>query len=192
VRSSSRIDPRSWRLALGAALGTLVLEAVGAGVALVLGLVPIGADSSPPAWEVRLFGLARRAALARRVQAEAPPASRGDAAAGVVIYADLCVRCHGWPGSRVPALGRSLYPPAPELHPLRASGSEVFWIVKHGLRHTGMPAWGSLLSDQDVANVSAAVARLGTLAPGAADGERRRLQAEGAGADDPAGTKEEP
>jgi mono/diheme cytochrome c family protein len=176
VRSSSRTELRAGRLVLHAVLATVALEIGGAGAALVLGLVPLGADSTPPPWQVRLMGLARRMALVRPVRAEAPPAGGGNPVAGVAIYADLCVRCHGWPGARVPTLGRSLYPPAPALQPLHVSQSEVFWIVKHGLRHTGMPAWGALLSDRDILDVSAAVTRLAVLPPAAADAERRRLE----------------
>jgi mono/diheme cytochrome c family protein len=192
VRSSSLIDRRALRLVLGAALATVALEAGGAALALVLGLVPIGADSTPSAWEVRFFGLARRAALVRRVEAESPASGPADPAAGVAIYADLCVRCHGWPGARVPSLGRSLYPPAPPLYPLRASSAEVFWIVKHGVRHTGMPAWGALLSDQDVFDVAVALTGLGALPPEAAAAELSRLQAAGAEGEDPAQAREEP
>jgi mono/diheme cytochrome c family protein len=177
VRSSSRIDRRALRLVLGAVVATVVLEVGGASLALVLGLGPLGAARTPPAWQVRLMGLVRRVAIARRVRAEAPPSRAADPAAGIAIYADLCLRCHGWPGSHVPTLGRSLYPPAPALRPPGASPAEVFWIIKHGLRHTGMPAWGTLLSDRDVLDVSAAVTRLGALPPDAAEAERRRLQA---------------
>jgi mono/diheme cytochrome c family protein len=183
VRSLSRTDRRALRLVLGGALATIGIEVAGVSVALVLGLVPIGADGTPSAWEVRLFGLARRAALVRQMREDVPSVSGGDPVAGVAIYADLCARCHGWPGSPVPTLGRSLYPPAPALRPLRASPSEVFWIVKHGLRHTGMPAWGTLLSDRDVLDVSAAVTRLAALPPADADAERRRLQTRGREAD---------
>jgi mono/diheme cytochrome c family protein len=27
---------------------------------------------------------------------------------------------------------------------------ELFWIVKHGIRNTTMPAWGAFLSDQEI------------------------------------------
>lgn len=28
--------------------------------------------------------------------------------------------------------------------------AELFWIIKHGIRNTGMPAWGRMLSDEDI------------------------------------------
>jgi len=40
---------------------------------------------------------------------------------------------------------------------------ELFWIIKHGIRNTGMPAWGSLLSDEDIHQVAALVKRFDRL-----------------------------
>jgi mono/diheme cytochrome c family protein len=28
--------------------------------------------------------------------------------------------------------------------------SQLFWVIKHGIRNTGMPAWGSMLSDEEI------------------------------------------
>lgn len=28
--------------------------------------------------------------------------------------------------------------------------SQLFWVIKHGIRNTGMPAWGSILSDEEI------------------------------------------
>jgi hypothetical protein len=28
--------------------------------------------------------------------------------------------------------------------------SQLFWTIKHGIRNTGMPAWGSMLSDDEI------------------------------------------
>jgi len=44
------------------------------------------------------------------------------------------------------------YPPAPRL-PVGMSGytdSQLFWLIKHGIRNTGMPAWGGMLSDEEI------------------------------------------
>jgi mono/diheme cytochrome c family protein len=30
------------------------------------------------------------------------------------------------------------------------SDSQLFWIIKHGIRNTGMPAWSSMLSDEEI------------------------------------------
>ena len=32
----------------------------------------------------------------------------------------------------------------------RYSDAQTFWLIKHGIRNTGMPAWGSMLSDEEI------------------------------------------
>ena len=81
----------------------------------------------------------------------------------------MCARCHGLPGKGPSVLGSSFYPPAPQLalHPTEYTEAEMFWIVKHGIRNTGMPAWGKLLSDEDISQVVAMVRRLDSPPPAA-------------------------
>jgi len=59
-------------------------------------------------------------------------------------------------------LGASFYPPAPQLpgHPTSYNEAEVFWIVKHGIRNTAMPACRQMLSDDDIRSVAAFVKQL--------------------------------
>jgi mono/diheme cytochrome c family protein len=62
---------------------------------------------------------------------------------GVEHYAAHCAVCHGAPGVPKGDIARGLYPPPPDLAktaPLYSPG-ELFWIVKHGIKMTGMPAW---------------------------------------------------
>jgi len=61
--------------------------------------------------------------------------------------------------------GSSFYPPAPQLpgHGSEWSERELFWIIKHGIRNTAMPAWGSLLSGGDIRQVAALVKRFDTV-----------------------------
>ena len=39
------------------------------------------------------------------------------------------------------------------------SERELFWIIKHGIRNTAMPAWAALLADDDIRQVAALVKR---------------------------------
>jgi mono/diheme cytochrome c family protein len=69
----------------------------------------------------------------------------------------MCARCHGEVGKPPSSLGASFYPPAPLLvgHESDWNEAELFWIIKHGIRNTGMPAWGTLLADDDIRRVAA-------------------------------------
>ena len=71
---------------------------------------------------------------------------------GAKLYRQMCSRCHGASKQSDSSYGRSFYPPAPNLALNRMSytDSELFWIVKHGIRNTAMPAWGNLLSDDEI------------------------------------------
>lgn len=61
-------------------------------------------------------------------------------------FADHCASCHGNDGSGRTEIGRSLYPPAPDMRAPRTQGlsdGELFSIIENGIRLTGMPAWGT-------------------------------------------------
>jgi len=62
---------------------------------------------------------------------------------GVEHYAGHCAVCHGAPGVPKGDIGRGLYPPPPDLAKTAAlySPGELFWILKHGIKMSGMPAW---------------------------------------------------
>ena len=84
---------------------------------------------------------------------------------GARLYRDMCSRCHGLSIESDNSYGRSFYPPAPQLSLQRTkySDTEMFWIVKHGVRNTAMPAWGNLLSDEEIWQVVTLIAKFDTL-----------------------------
>lgn len=89
----------------------------------------------------------RSFATPRAVRGAVNPADRSPAVLGEALahYADHCAVCHANDGSGETAIGRNLYPPAPDM---RNAGTqsltdgELFSIIEHGIRLTGMPAWG--------------------------------------------------
>jgi mono/diheme cytochrome c family protein len=61
-------------------------------------------------------------------------------------FADHCASCHANDGSGQTEMGRSFYPPAPDMRAARTqdlTDGELFSIIEHGIRLTGMPAWGT-------------------------------------------------
>jgi len=61
-------------------------------------------------------------------------------------FADHCAACHANDGSGNTEIGRSFYPPAPDLRAARSQDlmdGELFSIIENGIRLTGMPAWGT-------------------------------------------------
>ena len=60
-------------------------------------------------------------------------------------FADHCALCHGNDGRGQTTIGQNLYPRAPDMVSPKTqslSDGELFHIIKHGIRLTGMPAWG--------------------------------------------------
>jgi mono/diheme cytochrome c family protein len=134
---------RAWAAALGA-VGALALAA-GLGVLVLHG--GISARAEPSAVEARVARALRDWAIpseAREATNPIPP-SPDALAAGLAHFADHCASCHANDGSGDTALGRNLYPRAPDMRRHATQGltdGELFYIIENGVRLTGMPAWG--------------------------------------------------
>jgi hypothetical protein len=147
----------------------VVVLVVGFG-AVYAGLFNVAADD--PHWRLthRLIELTRERSIA--VQAHdvgAPPALNDPKfiAAGGQEYAEMCTGCHLAPGMEETEMRTGLYPKPPNLaEPGRhRSPAETFWIIKHGLKMTGMPAWGLTHDDQRLWSMVAFLQQLPTLSP---------------------------
>jgi mono/diheme cytochrome c family protein len=152
--------------ALGAALpvaATLAVLAAGAGLFVVSGIYDIGADDHHTALVAALIGELRDRSIAVRAQPLAVPdlTDAAQIAAGAKLYAVHCVGCHLAPGANHSDLKRGLYPQPPNLAqqaPLAAR--RAFWVVKHGIKMSAMPAWGRTLDDAAVWELVAFVRQL--------------------------------
>lgn len=89
-------------------------------------------------------------------------ASDDQARLGAAHYESICVRCHGAPGRTPSATLGSMLPHAPDLSTAvrQWNDAELFWIVKHGLKYTGMPAWPYQSRDDEVWAVVAFLRRM--------------------------------
>ena len=70
--------------------------------------------------------------------------------AGAGNYNSMCIGCHLAPGVAETELSQSLYPAPPNLAKIGVDGnpSAAFWVIKHGIKATGMPAWGKSMGDE--------------------------------------------
>jgi mono/diheme cytochrome c family protein len=71
---------------------------------------------------------------------------------GAAGYQGMCVPCHGTPGGARGEFGRGMKPEPPDLaHVARErERREVYWVLHHGIRHTGMPAFSMTHSTDDL------------------------------------------
>jgi len=96
-----------------------------------------------------------------------PAFSDPDLREGFEHYQEMCVGCHGAPGVERSEIGEGLNPPAPDLGEAVAdlSPQEVFWILKNGVKMTGMPAFGPTHDDGKLWDITAFVERLPAMTP---------------------------
>ena len=163
---------------LGKLLLLPALAALSAGVVIGAGLVDFSASAPPGRLEERLATFALNRSIARHAPKSRSPLndSPDAAAAGLALFRTHCVDCHGAPGTDPTDGGASLNPPAPGLTLPRVQArpdGELFWIVSHGIRMTGMPAFGPSHSETEIWQLVAALKRL----PHLTDDERRSLAA---------------
>ena len=82
-------------------------------------------------------------------------------AAGAQHYAALCVGCHLAPGITKSDIRPGLYPHPPNLAQEEMQAAQrAFWIIKHGIKMSAMPAWGKTLDDAAIWDLVAFVRKL--------------------------------
>ena len=151
---AAQIRKRRWRDRLfeaGLLFGTLALVGV---LVVVSGVVPIKASSGH--WAITRWFLEFSMARSFSTQSlgvKVPPLD--DAALvlrGATQYETTCRPCHGAPDLRAPRVAAAMTPTPPYLPPEIASwtAAELFTIVKHGVKFTGMPAWPAQQRDDEV------------------------------------------
>jgi mono/diheme cytochrome c family protein/ketosteroid isomerase-like protein len=156
--------------ALKVSLIVLALAFVaGAGI-VYSGLFNVAADD--PHWgiTVRVLETARERSVAARARSVGAPPALDDPQlikSGAQEYAEMCTGCHLAPGMKETELRAGLYPKPPELasHAQRREPAEAFWIIKHGLKMTGMPAWGVTHDDQRIWSMVAFLQKVPGLSP---------------------------
>jgi len=153
-----------------------------AGLGVVLGgLYDVAATE--PHWNVthQLIVSARDRSIARQVKELAVPRldEAGLISAGANHYDAMCRDCHLAPGMKDTELRAGLYPQPPSfigedsaLDPARS-----FWVIKNGIKMTGMPAWGTTHDDPSIWGMVAFLQKL----PAMSSAEYTTLVASGAG-----------
>lgn len=92
-------------------------------------------------------------ARASRSVPQGPAHTAAGIAEGDKLYGAECSMCHGMDARTPTGLGRGMYPRAvdPASPQIQAySDAELFWIIKNGIRLSGMPAFGKTESDQHI------------------------------------------
>ncbi len=131
----------------------IVLVVLAAAGIIYSGAYYVGADRPHWSFTTWLLNEARDRSIRAHASGIAVPAGRDDPAtimAGVTHYAEHCAICHGAPGIERGDLAKGQYPRPPNLANAAQhyTPGELFWVMKHGIRMTGMPAWGDHSNDE--------------------------------------------
>jgi len=139
------------------------------------GHFPAATSDPPIPGEAALAG----AALAGRIKREAPNRdvsnfATSELVSGANIYQNNCAACHGLPNQPVPPVGQGEFPRPPQLFTVDGRVSDdpagvTYWKVKNGIRLSGMPSFEKSLSDMQMWQVTALVARADKLPPQVTD-----------------------
>lgn len=132
----------------------------GAGFLVVnRGWFPVGADNAPGSLERRIARMAKNAYISAHAPRQQNPVAPTEAnlSEGARLYEKHCSVCHGGAARRVSVLRTKFHPPVPQIvnHVPRDPDAEFYWITKHGVRMTGMPAWDGILTDAQIWTVVA-------------------------------------
>ena len=163
----------------GIILTLVVLPIIGIGAAL-LGLINAIADQAPSKAERWLSMRALDASVERRAPHDPNPVPVNDATLieGMKTYVMACAECHGNLDKKPSQFGVELYPRAPQLimHGVHDEEWQTFYVIKHGVRNTGMPAWKNLMSDIDIWKMTAFLSRVNNLPPAVQEEWNKAMQ----------------
>ena len=152
--------PRRFRQWLGPVLVMAIAGVLLAIMLIVSGILQFPASSPDPQGIARLVHFTFGRSVSHHADDIAPPA---DLAAGWRVmagaghYARVCSSCHGAPGLGQNPIVLSMRP-RPQYLPnvvQQYSAPQLFWILKHGVKFSGMPAWPAVRRDDEIWSVVA-------------------------------------
>ena len=153
-------------------IAAIVVALVGGYIIVSSGLIPANADAKPGSLEIWAASTSLRATLAREAPKGPNPVAASDAnlIAGVDLYGQHCAICHGTAKGDASAspVAKGEYPKPPQL---ATNGVEddpegvSVWKITHGIRWTGMPAWKSSLSNQQIWTLALFLKHMNNLPP---------------------------
>ena len=84
---------------------------------------------------------------------------------GAGQYAAMCTGCHLAPGMAENEMRPGLYPKPPQLAKFRPDPREAFWVIKHGIKMSAMPAWGASHDDATIWSMVAFLQKMPGMTP---------------------------
>lgn len=172
MTTSPDMEQRTKAAGLGGLIGVVGLIATAAVVGLVVvytGAYNIAATEEHASFVRWAFDTTFRNSIKNRAADLQAPASLTPemVAAGATGYKQMCQHCHAGPGANRAEWASGMRPRPPNLNKAAAEweAKEIFWLVKHGAKMTGMPAFGPSHDDKTLWNIAAFVKELPAMTP---------------------------
>ena len=150
-------------------LAALVVAVVAALAITYSGSYNVAANVPDPGLVSWLLSTNMQRSVTTHAQAVKAPAQLTDEQArqGLRIYKETCVNCHGAPGKDPSDIGKGLNPEPPYLPDTvgRWTSAQLFWIIKNGIKMTGMASYGAVHNDDEIWALVAFVQRLPNMTP---------------------------
>ena len=143
----------------------LIVIVLGYGVFAWSGLYNIGADA--PHWRLTyamMQTVRDRSIHVRSKDIVVPPLDDPQLILkGAGQYAAMCTGCHLKPGMQDSEIRPGLYPQPPNLSQVHVDPQDAFWVIKHGIKMSAMPAWGFSHDDATIWSMVAFLQKLPNL-----------------------------
>lgn len=145
----------------------IVVAALGLGAFVWSGLYDIGADAHHTKPVYALMQTLRERSIAHHAKDITVPNLDDSQLVlkGAGQYAAMCTGCHLAPGMAENEMRPGLYPKPPQLSKFAPDPREAFWVIKHGIKMSAMPAWGSSHDDATIWSMVAFLQKLPGLSP---------------------------
>jgi mono/diheme cytochrome c family protein len=136
------------------------------GASVYFGAFSVAADVPHSGLTSRALALVRDRSIAAGAADLTVPnlADRDLIALGAEHYSAMCTGCHLAPGIETSELRQGLYPAPPDFSAgISLRPAEAFWVIKHGIKMSAMPAWGGTHDDRAIWAMVAFLRQLPTL-----------------------------
>ena len=150
------------------AVVAFIVIAIVIAIAYAVLTADISAVPEPGRTETRVASSFRNWYIGReaaRLSIKPPKDDASAVSAGEGLFGMACASCHGKDGRHPTNIGTAMYPRVPDLgspEVQKLSNRELFWVIKNGIRLSGMPGFGKTLSDDEIWQAAYYVRSLGT------------------------------
>lgn len=152
-------------------IATVLALFLGGYIVMKSGLIDFSADTPPSDTETHLAMSTVDASTDRHAPELKNPLATNEETmvSGADLYMNHCAGCHGLPSNQDSVFAKSFNPPVPMFFkdPPDMSQNQNFYIIQHGIRWTGMPAWNKTLNDTQIWQLVTFLSNIEKLPPAA-------------------------